>query len=120
MENTINRIKIIANSENYFSSVFLLARLSLPPRRYSFFSRQNSSLNFKQKMTGMMNFHESCYEQSANVLFGVHNQLKFAEEAPYDVITAVDVLTSGSYRRLPSGIEHPITSLPPEPDGDFF
>lgn len=66
----------------------------------------------------MMNYHEFCYEQSANQIYNVYNGLKFAEEPSYDLVTAIDVLSSGTYRRLPAAMEHPILDKPPEADGE--
>jgi hypothetical protein len=44
-------------------------------------------------------------EQVANELYVIHNQLKPAQLPPLDLLTAIDVLTTGSYRMLPSVVK---------------
>lgn len=48
--------------------------------------------------------HDSYFRDAANLLFDMHNNLQKARVPIYDIPTAIDVLTTGDYPRLPTGI----------------
>jgi len=54
----------------------------------------------------------SYFRGAADALFTVHQEMNLARIPSFDIPTAVDVLTTGTYSRLPTIIKEPI-SLPP-------
>ncbi|XLR67527.1 hypothetical protein S83_018199 [Arachis hypogaea] len=49
--------------------------------------------------------HDMCFTQAADSLFFIHEGLQQARAPVYDVPSAIDVLLTGSYQRLPKCIE---------------
>eukprot|EP01117_Protostelium_nocturnum_P015642 TRINITY_DN6081_c0_g1_i1.p1 TRINITY_DN6081_c0_g1~~TRINITY_DN6081_c0_g1_i1.p1 ORF type:complete len:600 (+),score=109.97 TRINITY_DN6081_c0_g1_i1:122-1921(+) len=53
---------------------------------------------------------DSYFKETADALYYVHENLQNAKAPIYDVPTSIDVLTTGSYQRLPTSIEDVIPS----------
>ncbi|CAA6653682.1 unnamed protein product [Spirodela intermedia] len=54
-----------------------------------------------QQLAEILSSHDTCFTQAADSLFFTHEELQQARAPVYDVPSAVEVLLTGSYRRLP-------------------
>eukprot|EP00842_Homolaphlyctis_polyrhiza_P002474 jgi/Hompol1/3227/HPOL_003169-RA len=54
-----------------------------------------------QKIHAFVDTQDFAFSRAADDLFAIHGQMRLAKVAGYDIRTAVDVLTTGSYQRLP-------------------
>ncbi|KAI8922807.1 mediator complex subunit MED14-domain-containing protein [Entophlyctis helioformis] len=70
-----------------------------------------------QKAHAFVEGQDFAFARAADDLFAIHNQMRAAKVANFDIRTAVDVLTTGRYQRLPSSIKThliPSDQLSPE------
>uniref|UniRef100_A0A1D1Z013 Mediator of RNA polymerase II transcription subunit 14 n=2 Tax=Anthurium amnicola TaxID=1678845 RepID=A0A1D1Z013_9ARAE len=58
-----------------------------------------------QQLAATLSSHDTCFTQAADSLFFTHEGLQQARAPIYDVPSAMEVLLTGSYRRLPKCIE---------------
>ncbi|KAM5561595.1 mediator of RNA polymerase II transcription subunit 14 [Rosa sericea] len=62
-------------------------------------------IQYCQQLTSTLSSHDTCFTQAADSLFFMHEGLQQACAPVYDVPSAVEILLSGSYQRLPKCIE---------------
>ncbi|XP_078436186.1 RNA polymerase II transcription mediator isoform X2 [Wolffia australiana] len=62
-------------------------------------------VQYCQQLAGILSSHDTSFTQAADSLFFTHEGLQQARAPVYDVPSAVEVLLTGSYRRLPKCIE---------------
>ncbi|OEL13877.1 Mediator of RNA polymerase II transcription subunit 14 [Dichanthelium oligosanthes] len=62
-------------------------------------------VNYCQQLASTLSNHETCFTQTADSLFFMHDGLQQARASIFDVPFATEVLRTGSYRRLPKCIE---------------
>ncbi|KAF2287839.1 hypothetical protein GH714_002925 [Hevea brasiliensis] len=62
-------------------------------------------IQYCQQLQSTLSSHEACFTQAANSLFFMHEGLQQARAPIYDVPSAIEVLLTGSYQRLPKCIE---------------
>ncbi|CAI8615564.1 unnamed protein product [Vicia faba] len=58
-----------------------------------------------QQLSSTVSNHDMCFTQAADSLFFMHEGLQQARAPVYDVPTAIEILLTGSYERLPKCIE---------------
>ncbi|CAJ2631486.1 unnamed protein product [Trifolium pratense] len=58
-----------------------------------------------QQLASTVSNHDMCFTQAADSLFFMHEGLQQARAPVYDVPSAIEILLSGSYERLPKCIE---------------
>ncbi|CAO2210665.1 unnamed protein product [Urochloa humidicola] len=62
-------------------------------------------VNYCRQLASTLSNHETCFTQTADSLFFMHDVLQQARTPSFDVPFATEVLRTGSYRRLPKCIE---------------
>ncbi|XP_055816955.1 mediator of RNA polymerase II transcription subunit 14 isoform X3 [Solanum dulcamara] len=62
-------------------------------------------IQYSQQLASTLSSHDTCFTQAADSLFFMHEGLQQARAPIYDVPSAVEVLLTGSYERLPKCIE---------------
>lgn len=62
-------------------------------------------IQYCQQLASTLSSHDTCFTQAADSLFFMHEGLQQARAPVYDVPSAVEVLLTGSYERLPKCIE---------------
>ncbi|KAG5626366.1 hypothetical protein H5410_011584 [Solanum commersonii] len=62
-------------------------------------------IQYSQQLASTLSSHDTCFTQAADSLFFMHEGLQQARAPIYDVPSAVEVLLTGSYDRLPKCIE---------------
>ncbi|KAK9919543.1 hypothetical protein M0R45_028134 [Rubus argutus] len=62
-------------------------------------------IQYCQQLTSTLSSHDTCFTQAADSLFFMHEGLQQACAPVYDVPSAIEILLSGSYQRLPKCIE---------------
>ncbi|KAK9083564.1 hypothetical protein Scep_030035 [Stephania cephalantha] len=67
--------------------------------------RQVPVVQYCQQLASTLSSHDMCFTQAADSLFFMHEGLQQARAPTYDVPSAIDVLLSGTYQRLPKCIE---------------
>ncbi|CAJ1961078.1 unnamed protein product [Sphenostylis stenocarpa] len=58
-----------------------------------------------QQLASTVSNHDMCFTQAADSLFFMHEGLQQARAPVYDVPSAIDILLTGSYQRLPKCVE---------------
>jgi mediator of RNA polymerase II transcription subunit 14 len=58
-----------------------------------------------QQLSSTVSNHDMCFTQAADSLFFMHEGLQQARAPVYDVPSAIEILLTGSYERLPKCIE---------------
>lgn len=81
----------------FFFQLYCL--LSIP------FYLQVPLIQYCQQLTSTLSSHDTCFTQAADSLFFMHEGLQQACAPVYDVPSAIEILLSGSYQRLPKCIE---------------
>lgn len=66
---------------------------------------QITLVEYCQQLVGTLSNHDTSFVQAADSLFFLHEGLQQARAPMYDIPSAVEVLLTGSYRRLPKCIE---------------
>ncbi|KAF9618672.1 hypothetical protein IFM89_002367 [Coptis chinensis] len=67
--------------------------------------KQVPVVQYCQQLASTLSSHDTCFTQAADSLFFMHEGLQQARAPIYDVPSAIEVLLTGSYERLPKCIE---------------
>ncbi|XP_043701044.1 mediator of RNA polymerase II transcription subunit 14-like isoform X2 [Telopea speciosissima] len=62
-------------------------------------------VQYCQQLASTLSSHDTCFTQAADSLFFMHEGLQQARAPTYDVPSAIEVLLTGTYNRLPKCIE---------------
>lgn len=62
-------------------------------------------IQYCQQLASTLSSHDTCFTQAADSLFFMHEGLQQARAPVYDVPSAIEVLLTGTYERLPKCIE---------------
>lgn len=62
-------------------------------------------IQYCQQLASTLSSHETCFTQAADSMFFMHEGLQQARAPNYDVPSAIEVLLTGTYQRLPKCIE---------------
>ncbi|XP_031474220.1 mediator of RNA polymerase II transcription subunit 14 [Nymphaea colorata] len=62
-------------------------------------------VQYCQQLASTLSSHDTCFTQAADYLFFTHEGLQQARAPIYDVPSAIEVLLTGTYQRLPKCIE---------------
>ncbi|VAH30158.1 unnamed protein product [Triticum turgidum subsp. durum] len=62
-------------------------------------------LHYCQQLASTLSSHETCFTQTGDSLFFMHEGLQQARAPIFDVSSAIEVIHTGSYRRLPKSVE---------------
>lgn len=62
-------------------------------------------IQYCQQLTSTLSNHDTCFTQAADSLFFMHEGLQQARAPAYDVPSAIQVLLTGNYQRLPKCVE---------------
>ncbi|PIN26584.1 Thyroid hormone receptor-associated coactivator complex component (TRAP170) [Handroanthus impetiginosus] len=62
-------------------------------------------IQYCQQLASTLSSHDTCFTQAADSMFFMHEGLQQARAPIYDVPSAIEVLLTGSYQRLPKCIE---------------
>lgn len=62
-------------------------------------------VQYCQQLAATLSSHDTCFTQAADSMFFMHEGLQQARAPIYDVPSAIDVLLTGNYQRLPKCIE---------------
>ncbi|XP_017257933.1 mediator of RNA polymerase II transcription subunit 14-like isoform X2 [Daucus carota subsp. sativus] len=62
-------------------------------------------IQYSQQLASTLSSHDTCFTQTADSLFFMHEGLQQARAPIYDVPAATDILLAGGYQRLPSCVE---------------
>ncbi|KAF5197093.1 Mediator of rna polymerase ii transcription subunit [Thalictrum thalictroides] len=68
--------------------------------------RQVPVVQYCQQLASTLSSHDTCFAQAADSLFFMHEGLQQACAPIYDVPSAIEVLLTGSYQRLPQCVEN--------------
>ncbi|KAI3703653.1 hypothetical protein L1987_73845 [Smallanthus sonchifolius] len=77
-------------------------------------------IQYCQQLASTLSSHETCFTQAADSMFFMHEGLQQARAPIYDVPSAIEVLLTGSYERLPKctedvGIQSTLTEKQQKP-----
>lgn len=62
-------------------------------------------IHYCQQLASTLSSHDTCFTQAADSLFFMHEGLQQARAPVYDVPSAIEVLLTGMYERLPKCVE---------------
>uniref|UniRef100_A0A0D9X6S0 Mediator of RNA polymerase II transcription subunit 14 n=1 Tax=Leersia perrieri TaxID=77586 RepID=A0A0D9X6S0_9ORYZ len=62
-------------------------------------------VHYCQQLASTLSSHETCFTQTADSLFFMHEGLQQARAPIFDVPSAIEILHTGSYRRVPKCVE---------------
>ncbi|CAI9102663.1 OLC1v1000965C1 [Oldenlandia corymbosa var. corymbosa] len=62
-------------------------------------------IQYSQQLVSTLSSHDTCFSQAADSMFFMHEGLQQARAPIYDVPSAIEVLLTGEYHRLPKCIE---------------
>ncbi|KAE8721621.1 Mediator of RNA polymerase II transcription subunit 14 [Hibiscus syriacus] len=94
-EKKINLLKYIVKTQQRILRLNVLSK----------WCQQVPLIHYCQQLTSTLSSHETCFTQAADSLFFMHEGLQQARAPVYDVPSAVEVLLTGSYERLPKCID---------------
>ncbi|ERN01440.1 mediator of RNA polymerase II transcription subunit 14 isoform X2 [Amborella trichopoda] len=94
-EKKIRLLKYILNTRQRMLRLHVLAK----------WCRQNPLVQYCQQLSGTLSSHDTCFSQAADSLFFSHEGLQQARAPIYDVPSAIEILQTGTYKRLPKCIE---------------
>ncbi|KAK6288839.1 hypothetical protein POUND7_000380 [Theobroma cacao] len=94
-EKKINLLKYIVKTQQRMLRLNVLAK----------WCQQVPLIQYCQQLVSTLSSHDTCFTQAADSLFFMHEGLQQARAPVYDVPSAVEVLLTGSYERLPKSIE---------------
>ncbi|XVF31133.1 hypothetical protein REPUB_Repub16aG0119200 [Reevesia pubescens] len=94
-EKKINLLKYIVKTQQRMLRLNVLAK----------WCQQVPLIQYCQQLQSTLSSHDTCVTQAADSLFFMHEGLQQARAPVYDVSSAVEVLLTGSYERLPKSIE---------------
>lgn len=94
-EKKINLLKYIVKTQQRMLRLNVLAK----------WCQQVPLIQYCQQLASTLSSHDTCFTQTADSLYFMHEGLQQARAPIYDVPSAVEVLLTGSYERLPKCIE---------------
>ncbi|GAB4836004.1 Mediator of RNA polymerase II transcription subunit 14 [Ancistrocladus abbreviatus] len=95
-EKKINLLKYIVKTQQRMLRLNVLAK----------WCQQVPLIQYCQQLSSTLSNHESCFTQAADSLYFIHDRLQQARAPIYDVPSAIEVLLTGSYQRLPKCVEN--------------
>ncbi|KAG6645446.1 mediator of RNA polymerase II transcription subunit 14 isoform X2 [Carya illinoinensis] len=95
-ERKINLLKYINKTQQRMLRLNVLAK----------WCQQVPLIQYCQQLSSTLSSHDTCFTQAADSLFFMHEGLQQARAPVYDVPSAVEVLLTGSYQRIPKCIEN--------------
>lgn len=94
-ERKINLLKYIVKTQQRMLRLNVLAK----------WCQQVPLIQYCQQLASTLSSHDACFTQAADSLFFMHEGLQQARAPVYDVPSALEVLLTGTYQRLPKCIE---------------
>nr|XP_010932618.1 mediator of RNA polymerase II transcription subunit 14 isoform X1 [Elaeis guineensis] len=94
-EKKIDLLKFVVKTRQRMLRLHVLAK----------WCRQVPLVHYCQQLAATLSSHDTCFIQTADSLFYMHEGLQHARAPIFDVPSAVEVLLSGGYQRLPKCIE---------------
>ncbi|KAK6911388.1 Mediator complex, subunit Med14 [Dillenia turbinata] len=94
-ERKIGILKYLAKTQQRMLRLNVLAK----------WCQQVPLIQYCQQLGSTLSSHDTCFTQAADSLFFTHEGLQQARAPIYDVPSAIEVLLTGSYQRLPNCIE---------------
>lgn len=94
-EKKINLLKYIVKTQQRMLRLNVLAK----------WCQQVPLIQYCQQLASTLSSHDTCFSQTADSLYFMHDGLQQARAPIYDVPSAIEVLLTGSYERLPKCIE---------------
>ncbi|GJU71621.1 mediator of RNA polymerase II transcription subunit 14 [Tanacetum coccineum] len=64
-----------------------------------------SLIQYSQQLASTLSSHETCFTQAVDSMFFMHEGLQQARARIYDVLSAIEILLTGTYERLPKCTE---------------
>ncbi|XP_074280337.1 mediator of RNA polymerase II transcription subunit 14 [Silene latifolia] len=95
-EKKIHLLKYIVKTQQRMLRLNVLAK----------WCKQVPLIQYCQQLTSTLSSHDTCFTQTADSLFFMHEGLQQARAPIYDVPSAIEVLLTGSYERLPKCVEN--------------
>ncbi|PON46117.1 Mediator complex, subunit Med [Parasponia andersonii] len=94
-EKKINILKYLVKTQQRMLRLNVLAK----------WCQQVPIIQHCQQLASTLSSHDTCFTQSADSLFFMHEGLQQARAPVYDVPSAIEVLLTGNYQRLPKCVE---------------
>ncbi|WOK94298.1 hypothetical protein Cni_G03000 [Canna indica] len=94
-EKKIDLLKFIVKTRQRMLRLHVLAK----------WCQQVPLIQYCQQLAATLSSHDTCFTQTADSLFYMHEGLQHARAPIFDVPSAIEVLLTGSYQRLPKCIE---------------
>lgn len=98
-------MKFGSNLLFFLKNIIYEVKFHVEVRHSSSFVLQVPLIQYCQQLQSTLSSHEACFTQTADSLFFLHEGLQQARAPIYDVPSAIEVLLTGSYQRLPKCIE---------------
>ncbi|KAJ6804186.1 mediator of RNA polymerase II transcription subunit 14 isoform X2 [Iris pallida] len=95
-EKKIALLKFVAKTRQRMLRLHVLAK----------WCQQVPLVHYCQQLASTLSSHDTCFSQTADSLFFMHEGLQQARAPVFDVPSAVEVLLTGGYKRLPKCIEN--------------
>lgn len=94
-EKKISLLKFISKTQQRMLRLNIVAK----------WCQQVPLIEYCQQLASTLSSHDTCFTQAADSLFFMHEGLQQARAPIYDVPSAVEVLLTGTYERLPKCVE---------------
>ncbi|GMP60861.1 hypothetical protein CsSME_00023554 [Camellia sinensis var. sinensis] len=94
-EKKINLLKFLVKTQQRMLRLNVLAK----------WCQQVPLIQYCQQLASTVSNHDMCFTQTADSLFFMHEGLQQARAPIYDVPSAIEVLLTGNYQRLPKCVE---------------
>ncbi|EPS72703.1 hypothetical protein M569_02052, partial [Genlisea aurea] len=94
-EKKIMILKYIVKTQQRFLRLNILSK----------WCQQVPLIQYCQQLGSTLSSHDTCFTQAADSMFFMHEGLQQARAPIYDVPSAIEILLSGTYQRLPKCIE---------------
>ncbi|EHA8588505.1 putative Mediator of RNA polymerase II transcription subunit 14 [Cocos nucifera] len=94
-EKKIDLLKFIVKTRQRMLRLHVLAK----------WCQQVPLVHYCQQLAATLSSHDTCFTQTADSLFYMHDGLQQARAPIFDVPSAIEVVLTGGYRRLPKCIE---------------
>ncbi|WVZ64079.1 hypothetical protein U9M48_013648 [Paspalum notatum var. saurae] len=94
-EKKIDLLKFITRTRQRMLRLHVLAK----------WCQQVPLVHYCQQLGSTLSSHETCFTQTADSLFFMHHELQEARAPMFDVPSAIEVMLTGGYQRLPKCIE---------------
>lgn len=109
-EKKINILKYLVKTQQRMLRLNVLAQ----------WCQQVPLIQYCQQLASTLSSHETCFTQAADSMFFMHEGLQQARAPIYDVPSAIEVLLTGTYQRLPKctedvGIQSTLTDKQQKP-----